>query len=383
MGSPYYFYNKVITENFRSNWYFLEDYRPNLINPTQNINLQVPDLGNEDLWGNFHFRDIVIPLPTRNPLYYVAPIVNFDEARNHTRLGVTIYGTGYREISKLYFVNNMVMESEIRSQEIFKLPLVEKAIKESTDAQTWKDIFSKDISDWNIPFSDMAKNLYLLQLRSKLFPTNTLSFGALDSSTGIVTLESKNKDYITELVMTRKRGVVYSYVIVTEKENNESKLLRYKFLRDIKFRPGSESLAGIIYKEFKALPYKRKIEHEGMLYLLSAWSHNSDMKEYLREMIFYLERGEENQKQLEPLYAYSAKRYGKIFTQRDIKDLNLDPEMLLKRNIELEERRELEAISRKDNTPPRRSLSQEERNQERIKEAKKNIQIKRNRMIID
>ncbi len=182
--------------------------------------------------------------------------------------------------------------------------------------------------------------------------------------------------------MTRQRGVVYSYLIVTEKKNNESELLRYKFLREISFRPGSESLAGIIYKEFKALPYKKKAGHEGMLYLLSAYSHQMDNKGFLKEMIFYLERGEFNQKQIRPLYEYASERYGEVFASALVEGVELSPEMRLKRDIELEKKKQLNHLNARPASGPQRP-GPEERSRIRIEEAKRTRKIKKNRMIID
>jgi len=381
-ASPYYFYNEVITGKHRSHWYHISDFNPLYITP-KGVELETPNLGNEDLWTNFHFKDTVVPLPVRNPFYYVAPVVNYDKESDKTKLGLAVYGTGYREISKLFFVSNMMMGAETRSQELFKLPLVRNIIKNKSSEQVWHDLFTKSLSDWNIPFSEMAYNLYLLQLRNKLLPKDIISFGALDKNTGVARLASRNKDYITELVMTRSRGIVYSYLILTEKDNNDSKVLRYKFLRDIKFRPGSKSLSKIVYKEFKALPYKRKVDHEGMLYLLSSWSHQIDNKELLKEMILWLERGDENQKQLRPLYTYASQKYGEVFAKKLVDGLELDPEIMLKRNIELERSREIKELKEAKVEIAPKPLSAKELYQERIKRAKKSKSSKSDRMIMD
>ncbi|MEX0798129.1 MAG: hypothetical protein WD025_01715 [Bacteriovoracaceae bacterium] len=383
LGSPYYFYNKIVSENYRSKWYFLENFDRKFVNPDGKIEAPAPDLGNEDLWKTFHFKDTLVPLPVRNPFYYVAPIAEYDKEKDVSRLGLTIYGTGYREISKLYFVSNMFMSGAVRSQELFKLPLSRKIIQSVPSDKVWRDIFKKPLSNWNIPFSEMIYNLYLLQLRTTLLPRELVSFGALNDNTGVARLKSKNKDYITELVMTKSRGIVYSYLIITEKNNGESDLLRYKFLRDIGFRPGSESLAGIIYKEFKALPYKRKVDHEGMMYLLSAWSHQMDNEEYLKEMILYLERGEDNQRQLKPLYQFANEKYDKTFTRRLVRDVELDSEMRLKRDIELEEKEDLRKLKNRNISAGEAPLTEDQKIKNRIEEAKRSKRIKPDRMIID
>lgn len=381
---PYYFYSKTIKGEYKSRWYHVSDFDPKVLSP-ERVELEEPNIGNDDLWQKFQMKDTLVPLPVRNPFYFVAPILNFNKQTKKTRLGMTVYGTGLRKISKIFFVSNAVMNSELRSQELFKLPIVANILKSKTPEEVWMDMFTKQLGDWNIPFSEMAYNLYLLQLRLKLFPGNMISFGALNDSTGIVRLESKNKDYITELVMTRARGVVYSYLILTEKNNRDSNVLRYKFLRDIEFRPGSKSLASILYKEFKALPFNKKVDHEGMFYLMSAFSHDLENREYLKQMIFWLERGEDNQKQLKPLYEFASKKYGKVFTNKLVEDLKVDPEILLKRNIELERAREIRKVKNKkiDDRPQIRNLSQEERYKERVRESKKVKRIKENRMIMD
>lgn len=383
LASPYYFYHKTVSENYRSKWYFVENYNEKLIAPDGEIKLEDPGLGNERLWRGFHLKDVLVPLPVRNPLYYAAPLLSYDRQTQKTRIGVEIYGTGGREISKIYFLDNALMGARIRSQELFKLPLVKNIVLSRSSDQIWKDLFRKDLSEWNIPFSEMAYNLYLLHLRSKLLPPGFLSYGHLGASTGVVRLASKNKDYFSELVMTRQRGVVYSYLVVTEKNNGESKLLRYKFLKDIGFRPGSEALAGILYKEFKALPYSRKVDHEGMLYLFSAWSHRPEDKEFLKEMIFYLERGEGNQKQLGPLYEYASARYGKTFAKRAVKGLEIDSEMELKRNVELEDAARLKALRGRKAPAGQKETGVKGRFRQRVREAKQSKRGERGRMILD
>lgn len=382
-ASPYYFYNKIVNHNYQSKWYRLENYRPQLLAPTKGFFVEEEGTGNEDLWKVFHFGDTLVPLPVKNPFYSVGPLLSYDKKRKITRTGLALYGMGGRDISKLYFVSNVIMDPETRSQELFKLPFAMDIIKSAGAEKVWKDLFTKDLSIWNIPFSEMVYNLYLLQLRSKIFPSNLIEFSGLDSDTGVARLESQNKDYFTELVMTRSRGVIYSYIIVTEKDNRESAILRFKFLNEVGFRPGSEALAGILYKEFKALDYDQQIADEGMLYLLSAWSHDMDKKEYLKELIFYMERGEGNEKQLETLYAYASDRYGEVFTRRLVEGVKLEAKMRLKRNIELENQREMEALKDKEIQGDVKPISREDRLKARIEDAKKNKTRKSSRMILD
>ena len=147
--------------------------------------------------------------------------------------------------------------------------------------------------------------------------------------------------------------------------------LRSKFLEAIVFSPVDESIGRFLYTEFKQLNYARQIDQEGMLYLFSAWSQNPDNVELLKEMIYYLERGQNTKKQLKILYTYSFKRYGKTYTTRKDVDAQDNPEIILQRGIEIEERenkRNAELISNKPAEAP--VLSPEEKINSYLKKAK-------------
>ena len=116
---------------------------------------------------------------------------------------------------------------------------------------------------------------------------------------------------------------------------------------------------------------------------MSAFSHDLENREYLKQMIYWLERGEDNQKQLKALYEFASKKYGKVFTNRLVEGLEVDPEILLQRNIELENAREIKKIKNRKVETEVRSLSQEERYKERVESSKKNKRISPNRMIMD
>jgi hypothetical protein len=101
-----------------------------------------------------------------------------------------------------------------------------------------------------------------------------------------------------------------------------------------------------LYKEFKQLNFSRQVDQEGMLYLFSAWTHELNNLELLKEMIFFLERGRNNSKQLRPLYSFAMNHYGKTFTSKKIFNVHDDPNLILQRKIEIETIERLEAASK-------------------------------------
>lgn len=92
-----------------------------------------------------------------------------------------------------------------------------------------------------------------------------------------------------------------------------------------------------VYSEYRELSYNRRVDQEGMLYLFAAWSHEFKKREFLKEMIQFLERGEEKTMQLAPLYKFAYKKFGSTFSLKD--KLKEDAKSRLERKIkeELEE----------------------------------------------
>lgn len=199
----------------------------------------------------------------------------------------------------------------------------------------------------------------------------------------MIELVSADKDYKVELVLTLTGGTVYSYVLRTEKNNEESLKLRSKFLDVVSFSPIDVSMGRILYTEFKQLNFARQVDQEGMLYLLSSWSQDIENLDLFKEMIFYLERGQKNSRQLKGLYEFSYKQYGKTFTTRKggvgIEDGNIT----LQRNIELEDmERRKEAERVKNLPPPEPELGPDEKMNIYLKKAKEKGPAQTDEMIV-
>lgn len=382
--SPYYFYNQIIKDKHHSKWYSVPNFQKEFLSPWATIKGDSSELGNADLWKKFHFMDVILPLPVKNPFLFVSPILKYSKDSKKSEFGLKLFGANDREISKFYFLPNKFFPNELNAQKLFVLPLVKKHLKSISMEKIWKDLFSLKIDKWNIPFAQMVYNLYILHLRSKILPDKYVQYALVDgTNTAIIELNSKNKDYITELILTNNRGVIYSFVLLTEKNNNESKLVRYKLLNEVQFQGGSPRLSDIIYREFKGLEYKEQVDHQGMLYLLSAWTHDKGRSEYIKEMINSLEKGTRNQRQLEALYSFAMSKYGTTYTEKDISELNLDDNVLLQRNLELENQAEIEALAKKEEIIEKPILSKEEKLRLMLDEVKRDRKENEKRMIID
>lgn len=383
--SPYYFYERAISGNLNTIWFKLDNYEQKLLNPAQAEKMGQIEENSNLVWNNFHFQDFLIPLPIKNPFYFVAPILKYSKKTTNTQNGLRLFFPNGRTISEIYFVNQIMFPNVIQSQKIFKLPVFKKMLKKIPNDKMWKDIFNRKMGDWNINYSSMVYNLYLLQLRRTLFPKNFIEFKLLEDKddTAIISLDSENKDFTTELILKKNKSTIYSYLLKSRKNVPESKKFRDRFLANIKFRQGSSSLSDYIYREFKALEYADKIDHLGMLYLYSAWSHQTSRKEFIQEMIEHLERGTNNEVQLMPLYTYASKRWDTTFSERFIEGLTND-KIKLKRSIELENKKELKEMNdKKIIVAPEKQLSEEEKIKLQLNKSKKTKTNNSNQMSLD
>jgi hypothetical protein len=334
---PYYIYDQVIHGKLSHSLYKLNRFDDRFLKPGPKREAGQTSTDFSGLWREFHLRDVVVPLPTGHPMFRTIPIIQLISGSAEPQIGVDLKGPSGREIAKIFLLKSGAWSDQFESQELFKLPIVKKILKTKISEEIWKDLFSRQIEGWDLPFEDMVYNLYILQLRSTLLPRGFEDYGRLENEgMAFIEIPSKDKDYRTEIIFTFDRGLLLSYLMVTERNNADSEDLRSRMIKGIEFRSSDPSLASIIYKEFKQLSFIRQTDQEGMLYLLSAWSHSMDDVEMLKEMIYFLERGPKNGPQLKPLYKYVYSRFQKTFTTRDVGLDEDEPEIRLQRQIELE-----------------------------------------------
>jgi hypothetical protein len=370
-GLPYKLYSRWITGQGGNRYYVIDGFRKEWLRPVALA--EVPPYAEDygQLWKEFSLVNIRMPLPVRHPLFQTVPYLASDGPKSRPRLGIILLNPAGRELSRVYTLPFTLLKDHTLGQELFKLPYVRNRILKLAPAALWKDIFSRAIEVRPKPIDEMIYDLYLMHLRAKILPRTTVRYGLLKDERAIVELHSENRDYRNELVLTNHGGTVFSYLLRTELNNDESLKLRAKFLDSISFAPVDEAMAKFLYTEFKQLNFARQVDQEGMLYLFAAWSQDPENTDLFRELIFYLERGRKNAAQLRPLYAFGVRHYGKTFTATPVAGGGDDPEIALQRKIELEK---IEAANRaeriKDAPAPRPELSPDEKMNLYLKRAK-------------
>lgn len=369
---PYHKYAQWVQGKGLNRYYDIEGYRPLYLAPTALDAIPPYQEDYTQLWKEFPLRNCLIPMPTRHPLFQTVPIIEFQSKNSVPHLGIMLMDPGGREISRVYTMPNRLYQDHSQGQELFKLPFFKKRILKKNLDELWKDIFSFRVEPKEKSLDEMIYDLYIIHLRSKFLPKETVRYGLIkDGKQALIELTSSDKDYKVELVLTQNSGTIFSYVLKTEINRQESMKLRSKFLESISFSPIDEAIGKMLYTEFKQLHYARQVDQEGMLYLFSAWSQNPDNVDLLKEMIYYLERGNNTKKQLKALYTYSFKKYGKTYTTRRDVDEQDNPEIVLQRNIEIEERENRKnAEANKGKVPEIPEMTPDEKMNQYLKKAK-------------
>lgn len=341
INAPSSFYQKIISARLATKWYITDELNPRLLVPRKKDDQAKADVPNQDLWQSFHFEDLFIPLPVRNPFFFVVPNLQYDQEKKRTKFGLTIVNSKEEVISHIFFLPHSRFPEVMSSQELFELPLLRNYLKKKSENEIWKDAFTLDLSRANNSWQEMSYYLYLIQFRLKLLGKDFKRFGLLGKrEKAYVDLPYANKDFKAELFLEKQGRSIYSFIVVSLKNSEQAQMVRRKMIDDVQRENTSLALTDIIFKEFKSLSYTDQIDHLGMFYLLSSWSHDQSRQSIIEQMIFHLERGELNQLQLAPLYTYYYRRYGEVFSKKFVKGVKLDADLSLKMKVLNEESRE-------------------------------------------
>ena len=352
--APYHIYTLAISEGIKTD--FIET-KPLPIEILKGGEYKIEKveqgkvIENDRLWPLFHFTHFKVPFPVHHPLYNLIPII--DSSKNDKKkidLGIKITNRDDVDVANLVVRNAIKFTLDIGKYKLFNLPIFKKMILDKDLEQLWKDLFLKDITLPNYeklgiykytlaiqkyPYDELVYNLFLSKMRSEIFPSNSYKIGMLkDRDIGIVELVNKNNKYSHELVYIKTKNKIRVLDLTTAKYKRSGRRYKNRLLEKVQFLPSEDASAVHLYTFFRELDYVKKTDQEGMIYLFSAWSHNTREKGFLVQMIQWLERGKGNGKQLIPLYEYATKVYGTSFS-KDVQKRE-DAQQRLERKIKEE-----------------------------------------------
>jgi hypothetical protein len=351
--APYHIYTLTLTEGVNTKFLKMNSSQKELMdgNFVDIANTAGLD-GSENLYSVYHFSNFLLPFPVNHPAYSMIPSIKIEQQQ--LKLGAIFLDSSNRDLFSFMSERIVPFEMTDGAQKIFNLPYYKNFISKKSNAEVWKDIFSKKLSLpantgksfidsfgvlKEISYSNLVYNLYILYNRHLILPEKIarMSFDE-KSSSGLIELKTDNPAEKTEQIFMLNNGLIYSIKINTKMLSPASVAFRANFLRNIKFKSSSADSAVALYAEYKNISYKNRIDQLGMVYLYLAWSHDLLNPNFMRVIITFLERGKDNYKFLQPFYAYSFKKFGTNFSgNKNSIEETADVQLKRKMSDELEE----------------------------------------------
>ena len=359
---PFDFYEEALTNGVSSDFLNLRKLPPQYYRGGKYTLAKMEGVASEEerLWQQLHFDNFTMPFPIKHPNFMIVPQMERIAGK---------YNFGFKVLNYKKEVLNSVMVGpakdftlRFQKHKIFELPLFKKRITLNGLSGPWIDLFLRDYNTdryprpsfgtlWNpleIPMVHMVYDLFILKTRERFFPNDVLKFAYWeDKDFGIAEIideETKagdSKSYREEEVFILNENKVYRIRLRTRLEDYSAESYRQKFLKKLEFKSSHPDSSISLYSNFKKLSYNEKLTPTGLTYMYAGLTHKSDSREFLREMIHFLERGKNDRVFLTPLYNYAYQLFGTSFSKNAA---NLKETQSEKLQRKIEEEAEAESI---------------------------------------
>lgn len=369
---PYHTYYLALSEGIQNSYIDLPRY-PDMYYTGKSISAieenQEVSLNNEQ-WRRFPFENYTVPLPYQNPLFVFVPDFKFIDGKE--RKGFSLISNQGK-----FYIHYMIggvykFQVDYQTDWIFRLPYFSKYIRRKKPSELWADILTKQISFpekgskglieyieeiSKLDLHQMVYNIFILKSRKNFLPEKVLDYAQFpENNLAIVEIEPRFSGTKLEKIFLYRDGELYTYYLETSLNQEIAKYLRWNFIRNVEYTENPPEKAIGIYALFRKLAYKQKTNQEGLIHLFTAWTLNPEKKEFLKEMVQYLERGpSSNLVYLKPLYKYSLKHYNTTFSLRE--ERLLESEKIRRQRLKEEAAKKLD---RATNIDPNSSYKNQE-----------------------
>ncbi len=377
---PYDFYHEAIDHGVNSDFLSLRKLPETYYKGGRYELSKMEGVASEEerLWDRLHFDNFIMPFPIKHPQFMVVPVT--ERAAGEFYFGFKILNYNKEELNTVMMKPSEEFSLDFHNHKIFELPLFKKRITMNGLSGPWIDIFLKDYSKdkyprpgfgslWNpfsIPMVHMVYDLFVLKARERFFPSDTLSIRYWEQKdfgiTEVVDTETKKdkpKHFREEYIFVLHENRVYRVLLRTRLEDFAAERYRQKFLQKLEFKSSHPDSSIGLYSNYKKLSYNDKLSPTGFIYLYAGLSHKKSSREFLREMIQFLERGNNDRVYLTPLYDYAYNIYGSNFS-KDMKNLKENQSEKLKRKISEEAEKESLRLKREEFVEQRESFESKE-----------------------
>ena len=152
-------------------------------------------------------------------------------------------------------------------------------------------------------------------------------------------LAGRPTKYSQEVIYHLEGDQIYTIEIKTLLEDLMAEKYRQRLLEKLAYKKSEKDSSIPLYASFQSLKYEEKLTPNGLIYLYAAFSHQKDSRNFLSQMIRFLERGKNERVYLDPLYEYGYQKYGSNFST-DMEKIKETAAERLKRKMKKEEAKE-------------------------------------------
>lgn len=321
--APYHIYTLSLTEGVNTSFLVMKPAKDVLYNG-ESLEVSKAEMADEGLFQSFHFGHFEMPMPLNHPLLFMIPTIKLEGAG--PRLGASFTNDKDFELFSFIVERSYKLDTTLGDQKLFILPIFKNYIARKDQADIWRDLFEKKLSLPSnqgesffasldklkqVSYYELVYNLFILYNRHFIMPPEAEKIVYLNQENwGLVTLPSDDPKYRRERLYVIDKGIIYPLLIKTRIGHKAAENFRLKVLKEIRYKSTSSDSAISIYAQYKRLHYGQRVDQQGMTYLFSAWSHDLNNKEFVRVIIYFLERGKLNLKYLKPFYEYAYRKFG-------------------------------------------------------------------------
>jgi len=331
----------------------------------------------KSLWRPFHFINYSVLLPVAHPEISLVPIVKKASGERYLNLGFIFTDVRNKKLFSFQTKGQSFFETFLDKHKLFNLPLFRNYIMAKDTEEIWNDLFTKDLALaaqekgeqgspsllaritklWGNSYRELVYDLFIYNLRINIFPSGIkkILYFPLKKLAAIEIWAGKKIDSFmkTEEIFILVDKTLLRLTIETDQSNSQGGNLRNIFLVNLAYKEEAENSFGLLYDEFRGLPIDMRKDQVGMIYLMSAWSHNLLEKKVLQEIIFYLEKGRGNFMQLDPFYQYAYEVYGdtlsSVANKIDDADVSLKKKILEELDKETSQEKKQELLNYQGN----------------------------------
>jgi len=344
-------------------------------------------------WKDFHFQNMVVPLPIRHPQVTALPIVEGITKDKRPNIGVAYAGRSFETFFSFKCDEPQKFDLSFAHQKIFKLPIFENMLLQVPLPKIYQDMLDmtiKPIAPYQLAISSIKKssylaaiselvyNLYILDLRQRNFALVTANgkqkLEVIRNDLLKVTMEESDPRYRKVKLLLIANNEILPMSVRVRSETIMGEGIASRFIKGLSFKATDKEASFLIYAEYNKLSYEEKIDHDGMTYLLASWSHRTEDQLFLKQMIQYMEKGKDNKLHLNPFYKYGYERFGSSFSTK-ADELLETAEQGLSRKVNEEFQKEMKDAAKSDGLTPDTFESEEKKteyNLRKVKESKIN-----------